>query len=533
MGLPGLSGCPTLLSSIWGKATSKMRVSSRTTGELKILSRLAVPTVAMFIFVQGMVVTDIVMVGQLLDTDALAAAAVANTIYNFVFYLVVGASSALDTFASQAWGSGHARGVSRWTGVCLVFLTLLTAVSCIPLLFAESISEALLGQSSSQAAEVGAFCRRLIPGMFPQVWGISLHKAMLAQNRPLPPLAISIVSFVANIPLNLYLIDVLALRGAAWATTLSRTFSLLLTIAYCSSGGQLVTGHGWGPLWGSSLKGFVHRLSKFAWLSMLGAGMMGLEAASFEVTTAMAANLGDVDVAAHASMLAIASFMFLAFPFGLSVAASMRVGNLLGSNEPDRARDAAWLNVACGVSFMSLSGVAIALSRDNIGKIFTSDPQVIAAISSIAPICALFQVLDGLQGTGAGALRGMGRQRDVLFTNLFGLWLVGVTLGYVLTFVVDMGLTGLWWGMTVGLLCASSFCTYLLVSTDWEQQAHAAIKRVDEGPAAVAEVDFDMTVCVPASKRTAATITTSIIGARTEGGDTVVSPTPSDVEDPI
>ena len=48
-------------------------------------------------------------------------------------------------------------------------------------------------------------------------------------------------------------------------------------------------------------------------------------------------------------------------------------------------------------------------------------------------------------------LRGMGRQTTVAYRNLLGFWVIGIPCGALLTFVANLGLQGLWWGLTVGL----------------------------------------------------------------------------------
>lgn len=57
--------------------------------------------------------------------------------------------------------------------------------------------------------------------------------------------------------------------------------------------------------------------------------MLGLECASFEVTTAFAGYLGPAAVAAHAGVFSLTSLNYIALPFALATAATIRVGNLL------------------------------------------------------------------------------------------------------------------------------------------------------------------------------------------------------------
>ncbi len=69
-----------------------------------------------------------------------------------------------------------------------------------------------------------------------------------------------------------------------------------------------------------------------------------------------------------------------------------RVGNLLGEGLHRTARKAGWLCVAIGGAFMAVCALLIGVLHDHIGKIFTSDPEVLAIAASLWPMVVLFQV---------------------------------------------------------------------------------------------------------------------------------------------
>jgi multidrug resistance protein, MATE family len=95
-------------------------------------------------------------------------------------------------------------------------------------------------------------------------------------------------------------------------------------------------------------------------------------------------------------------------------------GNLLGAQQPERAKVAAWLAVCAGAAFMAVCGIVIASIRNVLGLLFIDDTAVVAAVASIAPLAAIFQLVDGIMGTTSGALRGMGRQKELLVYNFTG-----------------------------------------------------------------------------------------------------------------
>ncbi|MBI3178692.1 MAG: hypothetical protein HYZ27_03470 [Deltaproteobacteria bacterium] len=86
-----------------------------------------------------------------------------------------------------------------------------------------------------------------------------------------------------------------------------------------------------------------------------------------------------------------------------------------------------------------------------LARVMTSDAEVIPGAVRLLLIAAAFQVVDGMQAVGSGALRGAGATRFAFGAHLVGHWLVGLPLGIALAFAADMGPAGLWWGLTAGL----------------------------------------------------------------------------------
>eukprot|EP00798_Chlamydomonas_sp_ICE-L_P000139 gene139-5507_t len=129
-----------------------------------------------------------------------------------------------------------------------------------------------------------------------------------------------------------------------------------------------------------------HILMRFARLAVPGGVMMMFEAGSFEVTTVFASRLGPTVTAAHACMLAIIVLTYFSGPFAIGIAASIRVGNLVGAGKPELAKLSAKISVYIATFMMAIFGLIILLTRHHLGKIFTADPEVIAVFASIAPM---------------------------------------------------------------------------------------------------------------------------------------------------
>ena len=152
---------------------------------------------------------------------------------------------------------------------------------------------------------------------------------------------------------------------------------------------------------------------------------------------------------AHYCTINIALTTYFTLPLGVAIAASIRIGHLVGMGHVKTAQLTAKLVACCGAGFMAITGSCISASRNVIGYIFSSDDAVVAQVSRIAPILGLFQLFDGIQGSTGGVLRGLGLQHFAAIINCVGLWLCGLPSGWALAFPAGVGLPGLWWGLAI------------------------------------------------------------------------------------
>lgn len=164
----------------------------------------------------------------------------------------------------------------------------------------------------------------------------------------------------------------------------------------------------------------------------------------------MAGKLGTIPLAAQ-SVIMTTDQVLNTIPFGVGVATSARVGNLLGARDATGARRssnvAAWLSMILGALVLAvLMGV-----KDFYAKIFNDDQAVVELTAKVMPYVALFQIADGLNGSCGGALRGQGRQHIGAAVNIVSYYCGALPLGIWLAFN-GWGLEGLWVGQCIALV---------------------------------------------------------------------------------
>ena len=118
--------------------------------------------------------------------------------------------------------------------------------------------------------------------------------------------------------------------------------------------------------------------------------------------------------------------------------------------------------------------------RKKWGYLFNRDPEVISLVASILPLVALFQVVDGVAGVTAGILRARGKQATGAVLNLSAYYILGIPFGLYLAFSREMGLIGLWVGLTMALVYCSAAGLWICLRTDWEKEVRKVVMRMDK-----------------------------------------------------
>lgn len=177
---------------------------------------------------------------------------------------------------------------------------------------------------------------------------------------------------------------------------------------------------------------------------------------------------------AHSVLFSISQFLFVGVPLGLGMAGSARVSALLSAGYGKAAQATALSTVATGVLYMTAAAFVTLLCRTSVGRIFSQAVATNTHIASVAGYAAVFQLIDGYQGTLAGVLRGAGWSREVSILNGIGWWCIGLPAAAVLAHAYGHGLKGVWQGMCAANACLAIAYTLLYWRTDWEAAARRA-----------------------------------------------------------
>jgi MATE family multidrug resistance protein len=168
--------------------------------------------------------------------------------------------------------------------------------------------------------------------------------------------------------------------------------------------------------------------------------------------------LGPTPTASHLIAINFSALVFM-IPLGLGSAVTTRVGNALGRQDPEGARHAGLVGGAIVLGTQTLSATLMLTFPMAIVAIYTNDATIAALAVSLLGLAAIFQLPDGIQICMAGILRGYKDTFVPMLVNILSYWIVGLSLGYWLTFERALGPAGMWWGMIAGLTVGAVLLT--------------------------------------------------------------------------
>ncbi|KAJ9107298.1 hypothetical protein QFC21_000748 [Naganishia friedmannii] len=455
--------------------------------ELKVLVKTAGPVFFTQVAEYSLILASVISIGHLSTVDLAASSLAGMTASVTAFSIIQGMASALDTLLPAAWTSSDPTRVGLWTQRMFI----VAAVSLIPMYLlwfqAESIL-LFLRQDPVVAARAGLYLRYLSIGLPGYAGNLIMRKYFQSQNLMKAPTIVLAIIAPMNAVLNYLLVwgpksIRLGFVGAPLATAISFNAAALVSIGYAAFFAPKTA---WG---GFDRKEAFRKLGTITSLGLAGTIMVSSEWWAWEGISLSVSMLGPVALAVNSILLSFSSILFQ-IPQSMGIATAVRVGNLLGAGRPYEARLAAILALILSIITSVFNSALLVIFRNKIAYIFNTDPEVVVEVGKVTIYVAAFQIADGLVGSSGGVLRAVGKQSAGALINLTAYYVLGLPFGIYLCFKRDMGLIGLWLGLTLALFYAGLSSVWIILRVDWPHAVDKARDRLglpplEEGKAAV------------------------------------------------
>jgi MATE family multidrug resistance protein len=435
-------------------SATQMPPATRFRSELRALLLLAIPVVLSELGWMAMSIVDTIMVGRL-SPAAIGAVGISSAIFYTPTLFGIGLLLGLDTLVSQAFGRGDFDDCHRALAQGVYLAILYTPIAMLLVGIAPHFFP-LMGITEAVRAPATQYIRLLVYSTLPLLVYAAFRRYLQGVGKVRPVTFALISANLVNWFGNWALIygklglPAMGVRGSALSTCVARTY-MAGVLVWWAWKHERERGH---PL-------FAHwpglRLAQFRRLLQLGwpaASQMLFEVGAFSVATLLAGRLSPDILAAHQIVLNSASLTYMV-PLGVSAAAAITVGHAVGAGDRARARRGGSMAIVIGAIFMAMAATAFLTIPRVLIHVYTHDLQTVAVGVRLLAVAAVFQIFDGIQGIGTGALRGLGKTRGPMLINLVAYGVIGLPVGYVFCFKTPLGIYGLWSGLTLALIFAA------------------------------------------------------------------------------
>ncbi|CAN0896267.1 Protein DETOXIFICATION 29 [Linum grandiflorum] len=390
-----------------------------------------------------------------IGTLELAAVSVENSVIaGFSVGTMLGMGSALETLCGQAYGAGQLDMLGVYLQRSCIILFATSALLSLIYIFATPLL-LLIGQDPSIARAAGVFAIWMLPQLFAYAFKFPMSKFLQAQSKMMVMAGIGAGALALHALFSWLLVVKLGwgLAGAAVVLNASWWFINASQFAYIAGGS---CGRAWS---GFTWKAF-RNLWSFVRLSLASAIMVCLEIWYFMALILFAGYLKDAEVSVAALSICV------------------RISNELGAGRPRTAKFA--LLVAVISSFIVGLSLALVLifTKDSYPSIFSNDPAVKLLVTELTPLMALCIVINNVQPVLSGVAIGAGWQAAVAYVNICCYYVFGIPLGLFLGYRLDMGVTGIWYGMLGGTVVQTLVLYWMIYTTNWNKEASMAGDRI-------------------------------------------------------
>ncbi|MFN7695601.1 MAG: MATE family efflux transporter [Burkholderiales bacterium] len=424
-----------------------MSVLSTIRREAPAILALAVPIVAGLGASTLLGVTDSVMLAPL-GSLPLAAVGITNAVAIILFAAIYGLLSAMAVRVGAAHGAGQGRQIPALLRNGLVLGAIVGTLGTVAMLAAWPLLP-VLGQPPEVLAIMFPYWVSIAVLMLPFSMLMVFKATFEAVDRPWVGTGFAFLAVGVNIPLNYALIwgigplPMLGLTGAGIASLAAESLALAAAWVFWKRARSMRR---------LRLRADLSR-TVIASVAREGAplGLMYVaETGAMAVATLMIGTFGAVALAGNQVAMSVGGLLYMV-PLGVAGAVAIRVAQERGAGNHAALRPITWAALALATAWLAASAAVLGLYGHTVAEWITDEAEVATVAAALFFVFAFSQVMDGLQSTMTGALRGLSDTGFPAWLSLLAYWALGLPLGWVLAHPLGMGPAGVWTGFIMAL----------------------------------------------------------------------------------
>ncbi|MBI1306282.1 MAG: MATE family efflux transporter [Bacteroidetes bacterium] len=425
---------------------------------IKPLLKLGYPVMIGNLGVILMGLTDNAMVGKLGHVP-LAAVGLGNILFFIISVIGIGSLMVFSAFIAgrlEESRTKFARFINSTFVVSLIFV-----VACFALIQLIVFLFPVFQQEKDVEILAKPYLKILSFSLLPLFLFSSFKNICDGHSRTKPAMFATLSAVGVNVFLNYILIygklgfPELGVRGAAWATLMSRIY--MMTYMFFAVQGNRRLQYSFTDLKSGFDRSVVKELIKKGFPSGL---QFFYEITAFSAAAIFAGQLGSVQLASHQIAMTLAALTYMVAN-GFSVASMIEAGKVCGDIKLFR-RTGESAVVFTSIMMLSFATLFVVL-KSPLVLMFNTEPEVLKTAGNLLIIAAVFQLFDGVQVVSLGLLRGAGETKYPTRITLFSYWIIALPLSYLLGKHTVWGIYGIWCGLTLGLIFAAVLLCYRFI----------------------------------------------------------------------
>ncbi len=421
-------------------------------------------------------IADIIIVGNYIGKEALAAVGASHPVIFALVSLIIGITSGLSIVISQYYGAKQHHNVKLASDTIYIFITVTALLlTLLGILLTDPIID-ILRLPEDIISDAKNYYQIYLLGLIFMFGFNSTHAILRGLGDSKTPLYFLLFCTLLNIGLDLLFVVVfgLGIEAVAWATVLSQGISFLAIAVYVNKKHPLIRiqikGLGYSrKILFQSLKiglpsGFQH--------TFVALGIMAL--------VRIVSEFGTDAMAAFTAASRIDTFIVLP-ALNLASALSMFVGQNIGANKIERVKTGYNITWKINAIICIIVTTCCMLLRKEMIGIFNNDPEVIKIGSEYLLIVSGFYLIFGSMFLAQGVLKGAGDTIIPMFISLFSLWIVRIPISYYLS-RGDLQTNGIWLGIPIAWVFGFAFSYLFYKFGNWKNKGIIESKPIEDIP---------------------------------------------------
>ncbi len=412
---------------------------------------LALPLIAGNILQQLYNTLDAVVIGRFASSSEFAAVGVASSVMNLFLFAIVGFCTGISILLAQAYGGQKMELFRKYHFISTVIGgTVIIVLSVAGLILLPSLLRAI--QTPQSLTDYVLHYLRVIIGGLIVSYLYNFYAALLRSiGKAGIALLALFIAIILNFGLDILFVAIfsMGIAGAAWATMLAQSFSVLFCVIYLHFFAPDTWFHRDQMRWNSKLTYQLFKISCVTSIHQLSLYLGKL------LVQASVNSAGEEMIAAYTATTRIEGFAN-SFGDSGSAATSVLIAQNCGAGKKERVRQTFWISLIILILLGVISSTIMYVSANATASFLLGDDSAaLTEAVSYLKIISIFYIFCFTGNTFAGYFEGVGRVK-VPFIGALSHISLRVVLSYF--WIHTMGLDGVAYATGIG---------WVLVNIGW------------------------------------------------------------------